>query len=199
MLARRHEAVDLGEMHAASFASDPKHLGFVLARYKFVAKMLTGAGKVLEVGCGDGTGARVVKAYVGQWFGIDKQEQLLLSKEFRRHDILEGPYGYWDAVYALDVMEHIAPENEDVFLGHITSMIDLAGVCIIGMPSLESQVYASPQSVAGHVNCKTEEGLRESLQKWFRNVFLFGMNDETLTTGFGPMCHYRLALCIGKR
>jgi hypothetical protein len=29
----------------------------------------------------------------------------------------------------------------------------------------------------------------------FSNVFMFGMNDETLHTGYGPMCHYRLAVC----
>jgi hypothetical protein len=26
---------------------------------------------------------------------------------------------------------------------------------------------------------------------------VFGMNDEVLHTGFGPMCHYRLAICTG--
>ena len=70
---------------------------------------------------------------------------------------------------------------------------------ICGMPSLESQPYASELSRAGHVNCKTEEQLRQTLGKFFRNVLLFGMNDETLHTGFGPMCHYRLAICTGAK
>jgi hypothetical protein len=74
-------------------------------------------------------------------------------------------------------------------------MMTWNGTFIVGMPSLESQVYASEGSKALHVNCKTEQGLRDSLQQYFANVFMFGMNDETLHTGFGALCHYRLAIC----
>ena len=73
------------------------------------------------------------------------------------------------------------------------------GAMIIGMPSLESQQYASAPSRAGHVNCKTEDGLRALMLRFFENVFLFGMNDEVLHTGYGPMCQYRLALACGPR
>jgi hypothetical protein len=58
-------------------------------------------------------------------------------------------------------------------------------------------VHASEFSRAYHVNCKTEDGLRATLARHFRNVFMFGMNDETLHTGFGAMTHYRLAVCGG--
>lgn len=61
----------------------------------------------------------------------------------------------------------------------------------------ESQAHASAQSRAGHVNCKSGEDLRRTLRQHFRNVFLFGMNDEVVHVGFAPMCHYLLALCIG--
>src|SRR5437868_3181254 len=61
----------IGAMHTASFAEDPKHLAFVLTRYKFVGKMLIGCQRVLEVGCGDGTGMRVVRQFVPQVVGID--------------------------------------------------------------------------------------------------------------------------------
>ena len=52
------------------------------------------------------------------------------------------------------------------------------GVLVIGMPSLQSQQYASPGSIAGHVNCKTGEGLKQSLEPFFANVFIFSMNDD---------------------
>src|SRR5580698_1690336 len=39
---------------------DPRRVAFVLARYKFVAKMLSGRGKVGEVGCGDAFASRIV-------------------------------------------------------------------------------------------------------------------------------------------
>lgn len=37
---------------------DPRRLLFILARYKFVAKMLSSKAHVLEVGCGDAFGRR---------------------------------------------------------------------------------------------------------------------------------------------
>jgi hypothetical protein len=66
------------------------------------------------------------------------------------------------------------------------------------MPSLESQIYASPQSKEGHINCKTGMSLKKTLEKHFKNVFLFSMNDEVIHTGYYPMAHYLLALCIKR-
>jgi hypothetical protein len=68
-------------------------------------------------------------------------------------------------------------------------------VVIVGMPSLESQAHASPQSKAGHVNCKSGKALKSVLEKHFHNVFLFSMNDEVVHTGFAPMAHYLFGLC----
>ena len=198
--------MQLGTMHAASFVTDPKHLGFVLARYKFVAKMLTGYGRVLEIGCGDCTGAAIVNAVVGDWRGFDRDHDLLnfarTVDPARLHffDITSGPFaGEWDACYALDVLEHISPNDENAVLRNITECMTPEGVLIIGMPSKESQPYASELSRLHHVNCKTEDELRETMKRHFHNVFMFGMNDETLHTGYGPMCHYRLAIGVGKR
>lgn len=145
--------LQLGPMHAASFATDPKHLGFVLARYKFVAKMLRGTERVLEVGCGDGTGAQIVRQFVKVLVPIDSD----VACRGIRWDILDGPLrgcgpDTFDAVYALDVLEHIDPINEDLAMQHMTASLKPHGTCIIGMPSSESQAYASPQSLAGHVN-----------------------------------------------
>ena len=190
----------IGAMHTASFAEDPKHLGFVLARYKFVARMLAGYRNVLEVGCGDTTGAKLVKPVVDYLAGIDVVEYTHPHIHTRRWDIVESPYlnhgGGWNAIYALDVLEHIEPMNESLFLGNIVLSLAPHGVFICGTPSFESQRYASPNSVREHVNCKTERGLRSVLGIYFEHVFLFGMNDETLHTGFGPMCQYRLAVCV---
>jgi len=63
------------------------------------------------------------------------------------------------------------------------------------MPSLESQRYASPQSKAGHVNCKSGPDLKKTMEEYFHSVFLFSMNDEVVHTGFYPMAQYLLALC----
>lgn len=187
---------------------DPKHLGFTFARYKFVAKMLAGKQRVMEIGCGDGVATDIVRQTVGDVFGFDSNAAALPAyseeKKFFVHDILGRPWPAgdsetFDAAYALDVLEHIPPKMTDTFIWNIISTLSDDAPLIIGMPSEESQRYASEESRAEHINCMSEVGLRYALLAHFKNVFMFGMNDETLTTGFGPMCHYRLAIATCKR
>jgi SAM-dependent methyltransferase len=192
-----HDALEIGPMHAASFANDPKHLGFVLRRYHFIARMMHGSDFVLEVGCGDGTGAQLVRPAVSYLLGIDRDP----AAAGERWDILRGPYvtAPLDGVYALDVLEHIPPEQEDVALSNMRAHLKPFGKCIIGMPSLESQMHASRLSRVYHCNCKTEDDLRSTMEKHFHAVFMFGLNDYALHDGFGQLCHYRLAVCVGGR
>ena len=193
-----------------SWHEDPKHLVFRLSRYKFVAKMLAGRRHVLEVGCGDAFGIRIVQAEVGKLTAVDfdpvfiedVQQRMVPRWAFdaRVHDMLESPVpGDFDAVYALDVLEHIEPADERAFLANAFANLDPQGAAIIGVPSLESQAYASAQSKIGHVNCKTAPDLKALLQDYFHNVFIFSMNDEVVHTGYHKMAHYIFALCTGKR
>jgi hypothetical protein len=116
------------------------------------------------------------------------------------HDMLSGPFpGGFDAAYALDVIEHIAPADEAAFLRNIAQSLSHEGAVILGCPSLESQAYASPQSKAGHVNCKDGPGMRALLGRHFSNVFVFSMNDEVVHTGYFPMAHYILGLGCGRK
>lgn len=177
--------------------SDPRMLAIRMARYKFVAKMLAGTNKVLEVGAGDGTLSRIVRQTVHRLSCCDLAPQ---GPEVIQDDLtIERERGQFDAVYALDVLEHVSVVHEYAFLHNICRALGAYGTCIIGMPSLESQPYASPISQAGHVNCKTEDGLRMLMRRHFHNVYVFGMNDEVVHTGFGAMCHYRICIATGKR
>ena len=51
----------LGLMSSQVWRDDPRRLLFVLARYKFVSKMFSGLKRVMEVGCADDFGTRVVR------------------------------------------------------------------------------------------------------------------------------------------
>jgi 2-polyprenyl-3-methyl-5-hydroxy-6-metoxy-1,4-benzoquinol methylase len=116
------------------------------------------------------------------------------------HDFMESSInGNYDAAYALDVLEHISSDKEDVFLTNIKKSMSKSGILIIGMPSLESQIYASHASKIGHVNCKKSEDLKSTLLKHFDNVFIFSMNDEVVHTGFHRMANYILAVCTSPR
>jgi len=198
-----HEA---GGMSAYEWERDPKRLAFILARYTFVAKMLAGKGNVLEVGCADGYGSRIVRQAVYALEAIDKDAQSIGEArrlnysarwpiQFGARDMFEPPLmpGAWEAVYALDVIEHIEPDKSEFFLA---TLARTAPICIIGTPSLESQQYASELSKQGHINCMSGDTLRGECQQHWRQVFMFGMNDCVLHTGFLPMSHYLFALCI---
>jgi len=201
---------NIGLMKSLEWHEDPKRLVFTLSRYKFVAKMLSGKNRVAEIGCGDGFCARIVKQEVGQLTITDydsyfiKRFEDIASEEWPisavEHNILEGPLEQkFDAIYSLDVMEHIHSENEHVFIKNIIDSVKNSGVVIIGMPSLESQMYASPGSKAGHVNCKSGKNLKSLMESFFHNVFLFSMNDEVVHTGFEKMAHYLIVVCTSKK
>ena len=205
---RKRGPEKLGLMSGWGWYDDPKRLVFLLSRYKFVSKMLTGLERVLEVGCGDGFGSRVVAQVVGHLTAVDFDPELLESAaliasdrypiEFRRHDMVKGPVqGRFNGVYSMDVFEHIEPQVEHRFLTNLVASLEPHGVCIIGTPSLESQAYASKYSKLGHVNCKTQSEFKVVMERHFHNVFIFSMNDEVVHTGFSKMSHYNLALCCG--
>lgn len=189
----------VGGMTAYNWLADPKRLAFQYARYLFVAKMVAGMRKVLEVGCADGQGARIVRQHVSfldaidaDWRSIGEARKLMADAwavHFSVHDIMQGGLSGYDAVYCLDLFEHI--DDDKTLLRHLRAC---APVAIIGTPSKESQVYASPISRREHVNCVSQEELRAKMLKHWKNVFSFGMNDTTLHAGFGPMCHYLFAI-----
>jgi cyclopropane fatty-acyl-phospholipid synthase-like methyltransferase len=206
----KHKPEEIGVATAYSWRYDPRRILFMLSRYKFVAKMFEGYEKVLEVGCGDGFGTRIVSQSVGNVVGIDFDPDYLESAratacelypiEFIEHDLLSAPFeGVFDGVFALDVLEHIEPEREDLFLRHSLAGLKNDGACIIGMPSLESQVYASEGARRGHVNCMEQQQLKALMEKYFVNVFMFSANDEIVHTGYSKLAHYFFALCCSKR
>ena len=121
--------------------------------------------------------------------------------EARVHDILAEPVapGNFNGAYSLDVLEHIEEADEYKYLSNIAASLTDHGVFIAGMPSLESQEYASPPSKAGHVNCKTAPDLKASMARHFHNVFSFSMNDEVVHTGFHKMAHYIFAMGVGPK
>ncbi|MGO9607174.1 MAG: class I SAM-dependent methyltransferase [Candidatus Binataceae bacterium] len=208
----RNEAglTPLGLMTNQVWHDDPRRLGILLARYKFVAKMLSGNRHVGEVGCGDAFGSRVVLQEVEKLTVYDFDPVFIEDIRSRfsarwpfdafAHDILSGPLPQrHDGIYSLDVLEHIPPQKEHVYLANLRDSLTPDGVFIVGSPSLESQLYASSQSKTGHVNCKSGSEMKKLLQSYFNNVFLFSMNDEVVHTGFSPMAHYLLAVCCAQK
>ena len=209
-VALSHGLSKLGSMRNYDWENDPRRFAFTFSRYKFVSKMFDGFESVLELGCGDGFASRIVRQtvkelvvtdfdpkFIDEINAVTGSEWTLIAKV---HDMVSSSMNEsFDGIFSLDVLEHIEAENEDVFLKNTCASLKRHGSLIVGMPSLESQVYASEGSKVGHVNCKSGNELRDFLKKYFHSVFMFSMNDEVLHTGFFPMSHYLLAVCCDKK
>jgi 2-polyprenyl-3-methyl-5-hydroxy-6-metoxy-1,4-benzoquinol methylase len=212
-LMNQQGLTEMGIMSSHTWYKDPKRLLFVLSRYKFVAKMLSGMNKVLEIGCADAFGTRLVQQEIKEVTAIDFDPIFVDDVNKRMsddkwkfnckvHDILSDPVKVregFDAAYAIDVIEHIKKDDEHRFLSNIVNSLNEKGVLIIGTPSLQSQIYASVESKEGHVNCKDAPELKKLMQEYFEHVFIFSMNDEVVHTGFYSMANYLFALCCSKK
>lgn len=204
------DGVTLGRYISDDYLNDPKRIAFVASRYKFCAKVLGGLETVIEIGCGDGFGAPIVADGVGRLICTDinpsmledvrKRHAFLKNTAYEFFEFREGPYRLQaDAVFLVDVIEHIFPTEEAAFMSNIAASLKTHGVTLIGTPNKTAEQHASELSRQGHVNLKTHQELRDMGLRYFHNVFMFGMNDEVVHTGYAPMCHYLWALCVAPR
>lgn len=204
------DRISLGRASSNAYKTDPRMISFMAARYKFVAKLLEGTETVLEVGCGDAFGAPLVAQSVGKLVCTDIDEQTLADNSRRLKHAPNLAFEYFDfrktpypkpvgAVFCVDVIEHVFPEEEATFLGHLVRSVQDYGTLIVGTPNRTAEQYASANSRKGHVNLKDYKQLRGSLAALFHKVFLFSMNDEVVHTGFYPMAHYLWGVCVGPR
>lgn len=205
----KHGGVRLGPWTSHLFYSDPKHLAFSLARYKFVSKMLAGAPSVLEVGCGDCFGSVIVADSVGEYIGIDFDEFIIEDNKSRLgaienmrffvQDILSGPFApKATSAFSLDVIEHIPNELEAAYVRNVVASTS-GGPVILGTPNITASAYASKYSKISHINLKSAETLKACLEPYFKTVLNFSMNDEVVHTGYSAMAHYIFVLGVDPR
>lgn len=198
---------ELGSGWNYSWARDPKSILFMLARYKFASKLVRPGDELLEVGCGEGLGSAMLAASSKSYVGVEHDPDIFdglnrlknQRRDFINHDILSGPIvgRKFDAAVSLDVIEHIFPEFQDVFVKNIVGSLNQSGsLVIIGSPSLESQVYASEVSRAGHVGCRSAADLERLVAPYSLRTFSFSMNDEVVHTGFSKMSHYNFVVAV---
>jgi len=205
-----HPCITLPPNISEILCRDPRLIGFVAARHKFVAKILEGLD-VLEIGCQEGFGTMFVAPYVKSITCIDfyppfvdgfkkYMAPFLPNCSVRQGNITQESFqGPFEGAFALDVLEHIDASDEHLFWINLCESITPKATAIVGMPSLESQVYASEASKIGHVNCKTGADLKKVASAYFSSVIILSMNDEMLHNGYLPMSHYILAICTGKK
>jgi len=112
------ESIPLGPWTSYSLLNDPKHMAFVLARYKFCARILEGKQNILEIGCGDAFGTPIVARHAKYLLAIDTDERLIEGNEerlrslsnihFMQADICKDiPAPIYDGIFSIDVIEHL--------------------------------------------------------------------------------------------
>src|SRR3990167_10066805 len=162
----------LGHWSAYSFFNDPKHLSFVLARYKFCAKMLQGKDLVIEIGFGDGFGIPIIAKEVKHLVCVDwdkrhiddcKRRLKHLKNVTFEHIDLNNDYLkiQADAAYSIDVIEHLDPEKENDFYANTCKMLKEDSVLITGTPNVTANQYATERSRVQHINLKSMEELKK--------------------------------------
>ena len=204
------EKIALGDYYSYVLKHDTRFLLFSLSRYKFAAKLIGEEPRlsVLELGCNEGVGSLLLAENASHVMGVDFDgDSIKWAKgnlensnlQFKCENFLGKRQGRFDVVVSLDVIEHILPENQNLFLETILLNLGKEGFCIVGTPNIAASQYASKDSEEGHVCLYSAQELKALFLKGFKNVFMFGMNDEVVHTGFWGMCHYLFVLACNKR
>ena len=203
--------ITLGPQASDQWLNAPDHLAMVLSRYRAAAALIGNAQTVLEVGCGEGIGARILAKGRQYYFGIDTDAEAVHIAEdmhgdfFRNFEVMDVtqasnlPLESYGASVSLDVIEHIPAAEEDAFLTAAVYALRTHGVLVIGTPNAAFEHLASPQSRAGHINLYTHERLHALMMRYFHTVQSFGMQDTALHLGHPDARHYLLIAGIGPR
>lgn len=192
------------------FKKDPKYLTFLFSRYKFVSKMVDKNSLVAEFGAGEGFASPIVAANskrldLYDFYKPSYEEGKNFTKSFNNikfynKDILSLKIkNRYDFIYSLDVLEHISKKQEKLFFKSIVRNLKKNGSAIIGIPTLFFQKYTSIENKSAHINCKNYDGFKNLCKKYFQNVFIFSMTDETLHTGFEKISPYLISICCFKK
>jgi len=173
--------------------------------------LITGAGEMAEVGCGNGLLQRQFEdAYGREVTGFDLNEYALKQNVSRRSQVccydifrMEAALkGKFDVIFLFDVLEHIT--DEDGFLRALLFHLAPQGKLIVNVPAGQ-WAYSVYDVAAGHVRRYLINTLRETAQRchldiqdwtyWglplvptllVRRLWLMGKRDQNkiITSGF---------------
>jgi 2-polyprenyl-3-methyl-5-hydroxy-6-metoxy-1,4-benzoquinol methylase len=194
--------VVMGRRWSSRIYSDPACLPGVLSRYKFTARLATRGKRVLELGCGEGVGSRLLAEFAQSYIGIDADEEAVATARRNltdaKYTFLAGNFlgrclGAYDTVVSLDLLQHLDPAEEPVFFDTCHANLGADGVCVVGLPN------PAPASPDIPLNRFDDGRLKTTLQRYFHNVFLFGLNEELVHTGLLSRADFLIAVGVYKR
>lgn len=206
---QKDRPVTFGPHFSYQFRHSPRHILFSFSRYKFAQKMIGPGKRIIELGCSDGIGTVILAEGAQQVLGVDFDRESIdcakrtlsdvANMSFQCDNFLDKSYGNFDAVVSYDVIEHIYPKNEELYVQTVLQNMNETGIFLVCTPNIEAVRFSRPEIQNAHVNVFSGERLLTLLNKFFDHVFLFSQNDEMVHTGYTPMAHNLLCLCCGKK
>ena len=178
-----------------------------LARYKFVARLLSSEDVVLDVGCGEGTSTNFISKYTKKVYGIDKDIKAILRAkhqypqlDFIVCDALNFVSKIkFDAIVMIDFIEHFDKDEGELLMKIYSSLLSERGLMIIGTPNKNFYHYRSEQSKRVHKYEYNPEELMSLMKKYFQRTFFFSMNDELIHTGNLNLAWFIYGLGVYKK
>ena len=198
----------LSHVEGITFRESPLDFFILLARYKFGIRFLKKSHCVLDAGCGHGHGRVFMSKFASHVTGGDFDEDLVLANaeahkdisnvSFEKLDLLSIPpnHATFDVVVSMDVIEHFTQEQTEIVAANYNKLTKNDGFAIIGTPNIISQPYASQRRRDTHLHEFEPIEFEQLLSRHFKQVFLFSMTDEVVSTGFRPLAWYLMALCV---
>ncbi|KAB8036825.1 methyltransferase domain-containing protein [Silvanigrella paludirubra] len=196
----------LSTLEGISFQESPLDFFILLARYKFAARFIKKNHSVLDAGCGHGNGSVFLSKFAKEVKGADFDQDLINSNSeqyksipnlsFSRINLLDvNDFNTFDVVVSMDVIEHFTKEQTEIVASNYAKLTSDNGFAIIGTPNIASQPFASKRRIESHIHEFEPQEFETLLKRHFKNVFLFSMTDETVSTSFSKMAWYLMAIC----
>ena len=198
----------LDNVEGIVFNESPLDFFILLARYKFAIRFIKKTNKVIDVGCGHGLGSVFLSKYANLIIGADQDKELvnknasnykkIKNLQFKHFDLLKPSKSFFnkfDVVISMDVIEHFNKSKMGTVVDSYYNLLNSDGFAIIGTPNIASRPYASQRRIDTHEFEFTRDEFEKTLLKKFKNVFIFSMTDEVVSTSFPNMAWYLMAIC----
>lgn len=140
--------------------------------------------RVLDAGCGTGSGAFLLSQTAGEVIAIDANQPAveMSRKKYKRRNlsfqsVRIGDFedkNKFDVIVSLQVIEHM--EDVHVYLVKIKKLLQSQGTVILSTPNALTQSYNENPY---HVHEYTSDELSNLLKKYFRSVTMYGLYGDT--------------------
>ena len=198
----------LSGIEGYNFREDPLSFFILLARYKFATRFIKKSHKVIDAGCGHGQGSIFLSKYANEVTGGDFDDELIKKNnndfseiknlKFKKLDLANISSNHknkYDVVVSMDVIEHFKKKDVGTIAKNYSNLLKKDGFAIIGTPNVASKKFASKRRLSSHPFEFDYDFFEDTLSKAFKNVFVFTMTDEIVSTQFPKMSWYLMAIC----